>query len=76
MASKVREKFATRVGSAILTALHKIAWGKRQQVQVLAKEALANLIEKRKQEHPRSHVIAAYQASHEKFSPLYRKLAE
>jgi hypothetical protein len=33
-------------------------------------------IEKRKQGKPRISVMAAYQASHETFGPLYKKLAE
>ncbi|MFN4089523.1 MAG: hypothetical protein ACK4QW_10845 [Alphaproteobacteria bacterium] len=39
-------------------------------------EALADLIEKRRQAHPRTHVMDAYQASHATFGPLYKKLAE
>ena len=31
---------------------------------------------KRKQNRPRPEVMAAYQASHEKFGSLYKKLAE
>ena len=44
--------------------------------QRLVDEALADLIEKRKQTRPRPSIMAAYQASHETFAPLYRKLAE
>jgi len=33
-------------------------------------------IEKRKRATPRAHVMGAYLASHEKFGPLYKKLAE
>jgi hypothetical protein len=39
-------------------------------------EALADLIEKRKNVRPRPRVMAAYLASHEKYGPLYKKLAE
>jgi hypothetical protein len=39
-------------------------------------EALADLIEKRKNIRPRSSVMAAYLASHDKYTPLYKKLAE
>ena len=42
----------------------------------LVDEALADLLEKRRQGRPRAHIMAAYQASHEKFGPLYKKLAE
>jgi hypothetical protein len=39
-------------------------------------EALVDLLEKRKQSSARPHVMAAYQASHDRFGPLYKKLAE
>ncbi|WP_268920160.1 hypothetical protein [Acidiphilium iwatense] len=35
-----------------------------------------DLIEKRKQGRPRADIMAAYQASHGKFGPLYKKLTE
>ena len=47
-----------------------------RQLQALVDEALADLIEKRKKATPRSHVMGAYLASHEKYRPLYKKLAE
>ncbi|MGH9482350.1 MAG: hypothetical protein ACRD1L_09685 [Terriglobales bacterium] len=43
---------------------------------MLVEEALADLIAKRKQAAPRAHAMAAYLASHEKYAPLYKKLAE
>jgi hypothetical protein len=39
-------------------------------------EALADLLEKRQQARPRAHVMDAYLASHEKYGPLYKKLAK
>ena len=39
-------------------------------------EALADLIEKRKNSRFRAHVMAAYLASHDKYGALYKKLAE
>jgi len=39
-------------------------------------EALADLIEKHKNAKPRAHVMGAYLASHEKYGPLYKKLAQ
>jgi len=39
-------------------------------------EAFADLSEKRKKATPRASVMDAYLASHEKFVPLYKKLAE
>jgi hypothetical protein len=71
-----REKFATQVDAEILSEVRAIAQKEGRQLQVVVEEALIDLIEKRKLARPRSHVMAAYQASHEKFGPLYKKLAE
>ena len=76
MATKTREKFATQVNSEILSTVRNLAHSEGRQLQALVDEALADLIEKRKQGRPRANVLAAYQASHEKFGALYKKLAE
>ncbi len=76
MAVQAREKFATQVNSEILTTIRNLAQSEGRQLQALVDEALADLIEKRKQNRPRANVMAVYQASHEKFGPLYKKLAE
>ena len=74
--SATREKFATQVNSGILSAIRSLADKEGRQLQVLVEEALADLIEKRKKATPRAHVMKAYLASHEKYAPLYKKLAE
>lgn len=71
-----REKFATQVNSKILSAVRTLAEKEGRQIQVLVDEALADLIEKRKGNAPRAHVMNAYLASHEKYAPLYKKLAK
>jgi hypothetical protein len=76
MTVQTREKFATQVNSEILRSVRYIAQKEGRQLQVLIDEALADLVEKRKQSRPRAHIMAAYQGSHEKFAPLYKKLAE
>jgi ClpP class serine protease len=76
MTTKNREKFATQVNADLLSAVRGLAQREGRQLQALVDEALADLVEKRKQGRPRTNVIAAYQASHEKFAPLYKKLAE
>lgn len=76
MASQTREKFATQVDSQILSTVRDIAKSEGRQLQTLVDEALADLIEKRKHGKPRANVMAVYQASHGKFAPLYKKLAE
>ena len=76
MSSQTREKFATQVNSGVLASVRALAKSEGRQLQALVDEALADLIEKRKHGKPRAHVMAAYQASHENFGPLYKKLAE
>lgn len=76
MTVKTREKFATQVNSDVLSAVRHLAQSEGRQLQALVDEALADLLEKRKRVAPRSHVMMAYQASHEKFASLYKKLAE
>jgi hypothetical protein len=74
--SQTREKFATQVNSEILTAVRTLARQEGRQLQALLDEALADLIEKHKNAKPRPYVMGAYLASHEKYGPLYKKLAE
>lgn len=76
MTTRSREKFATQVNSEILSTVRSIAQSEGRQLQALVDEALSDLIEKRKQARPRPRVMAAYEASHGKFAPLYKKLAE
>jgi hypothetical protein len=71
-----REKFATQVNAEILASLRALAEKEGRQLQALVDEALADLIEKRKQTRPRPHVLAAYRASHDKYGELYAKLAK
>ena len=74
--SQTREKFATQVNAEILSAVRTLADTEGRQLQVLVEEALADLLEKRKKATPRAHVMGAYLASHEKYGPLYKKLAQ
>jgi hypothetical protein len=71
-----REKFATQVDTDILSAVRSLAHDEGRQLQALVEEALSDLVEKHRKTRPRPHVMAAYLGSHEKFSPLYKKLAE
>jgi hypothetical protein len=73
--SQTREKFATQVNSKILRDVRALADEEGRQLQALVDEALSDLIEKHKNAKPRSHVMGAYLASHEKYGPLYKKLA-
>ena len=74
--AQTREKFATQVKSDILSAVRALGEKEGRQLQALVEEAFADLLEKRKKATPRAHVMGAYLASHEKYGPLYKKLAE
>ena len=76
MSNRPREKLSIQVNAEILAAVRSLAQSEGRQLQALVDEAFADLIEKRKRSSTRSHVMAVYQASHEKFAPLYKKLAE
>jgi hypothetical protein len=76
MPTRSRKKFEIQVSPEILPAVKAIAQSEGREVPALVDEALADLIEKRKQGRPRAHVMTAYQTSHETFAPLYKKLAE
>jgi hypothetical protein len=74
--SQTREKFATQVNSEILEAVRALAASEGRQLQALVDEALADLLEKRKNGRPRAHVMSTYAANHKRYSELYKKLAE
>ena len=76
MAKIEREKLATQVDAELLSAIRSLAHSEGRQIHALVDEALADLIEKRRQGRPRSDVMAAYGASHETYGSLYKKLAE
>jgi hypothetical protein len=66
MTESNRGKFATQVNAETLATVRSLAKAEGRQLQDLVDETLAGLIEKRQQARPRGHVMAAYQASHEK----------
>lgn len=76
MTSHPREKLSTEVSAEILSAIRHFNEHKGCQIQSLIDEALTDLIGKHHPHRPRPNVMAAYQASHDTFGPLYKKLAE
>jgi len=71
-----REQFAAEIDSELLAGIVTLAREEGQKLESLVEEALSDLIEKHKQNRARPHVITAYEASHERFATLYKKLAE
>ena len=76
MPTRLREKLETQVDPEILSAIKAIAESEGRELPAVVDEALADLIEKRTQARPRAHVMTAYETSHGRFAPLYKKLAE
>ena len=76
MAKPTREKFATQVRSETLATLRSLAKSEGRQLQALVDEALSDFIDKRQRARPRAHVMAAYEATHDKYGEPYAKLAE
>ena len=74
--AQTREKFATQVDGALLADLRRLAKQEGRQIQALVEEAITALIEQRRQGTVRPHVLGAYQKSHARYAPLYKKLAE
>ena len=74
--AQTREKFATQVDGAVLADLRGLAKQEGRQIQALVEEAITALIEQRRQGTVRPHVLGAYQKSHARYAPLYKKLAE
>ncbi len=73
--TQTREKFATQVDGALLADLRGLAKQEGRQIQALVEEAIAALIEQRRQGTVRPHVMSAYQRSHARYASLYEKLA-
>jgi len=55
--------------------VHLPALAERRQFQSIVEEALLDFVEKRKSPGPRVHVMAQYQASVDRNSELYERLA-
>ena len=70
-----RVKFATQLDAELIDAVRGLAQSEGRQIQSVMEEALADLLEKRRQSQPRRHVMAQYEASVRSFGPLYERLA-
>ena len=71
-----RQKFSTPVNSETLARVRKIAAEEGLGLSALVDEALADLVEKRRQARPRPHVLTAYRRSLDKYDELYEKFAK
>ena len=71
-----REKFATQIDGELLADLRRLAQEEGRQIQAVVEEAIATLLEERRQGKARPHVMSAYQKSHRRYASLYEKLAK
>jgi metal-responsive CopG/Arc/MetJ family transcriptional regulator len=71
-----RQKFATQIRAELLDEIRGIAQAEGRQLQGVVEDALRVYLAERKRAHPRRHVMALYEFSHEKFAPLYERLAK
>ena len=74
MSFPTRETVETQVDAELLSAVRTLDRTEGGDLPALMDEALADLIGKGRQAHPRTYVIDACQASHATFGPLYKKL--
>ena len=71
-----KQKFSAQADPKLLKAVRALAKREGRQLYSVIDEALRDLIEKRSRSNPRSHVMAHYNRSLEKFGPLYERLAK
>jgi hypothetical protein len=74
--SVAREKFATQVDSVLLDSVRKLAKSEGRQIQAVVEDALRDHLDAKNGAPGREHVMAAYLKSTERFSGLYKKLAQ
>ena len=76
--SATREKFATQVDAELLKAVRQLAKSEGRQIQAVVEDALREHLEARQSSVPRGreHVMHAYLKSTERYSGLYKKLAQ
>ena len=76
--SAARVKFATQVDSVLLESVRNLAKTEGRQIQAVVEDALREHLDSknREQGRGREHVMAAYLKSTERFSGLYKKLAQ
>jgi len=71
-----REKFATQLDSVLLAELRDLAKTEGRQIQALVEEAVAAMLEKRREGSKRDRAMALHEKSMAKYDALYKKLAQ
>ena len=73
---KTRKILTVQVDGVLLADLRRLAEQERRPIEALVEEAIAALIDRRRQGTARPHAMSAYRKSHTSYAPLYKKLAE
>ena len=76
MTAMTMQKFSSQARPELLDEVRRIAATEGRQFQAVLDEALAEWVERKKGESPRSDVIAHAKASIARHRQLYKKLAE
>jgi len=76
MSSKPNRQFVAEVDADLLEAVRSLAEAEGRSLEAVVEEALTALVDSRRHDRPRAHVMEAYEASHARFTDLYKKLAE
>jgi len=73
--AKANRQLAADIDAELISAVEQLAQTEGRAVDALVAEALADLLAKHAGT-PREPVMAAYEASHDRFAELYKKLAK
>jgi len=71
-----REKFATQLDSTLLAELRDLAKAEGRQIQALVEEAVAAMLEKKRQGSKRERAMALHEKSMAKYDALYKKMTK
>ena len=74
--SIVREKFATQLHTALLESVRKFSKSEGRQIHSVVEDAHRDHLDAKNGAPGREHVMEAYLKSTERFSGLYKKLAQ
>jgi hypothetical protein len=76
--SEVRVKFATQVDAELLESVRQLAKSEGRQIQAVVEDVLRQYLEAKQAHTPagREHVMEAHLKSTERYSGLYKKLAQ
>ncbi|MCO4780677.1 MAG: hypothetical protein KC646_00015 [Candidatus Cloacimonetes bacterium] len=72
----LKVKLDTQLRPEMVKTIKQIAKDEGRQIESLIEEALVDLVDKKKTQTPRRHVMTNYNSSHKEFSDLYLRLVQ